>query len=54
MRRSDASPEAETMSYWPPPPERMSVTISSEEPAYFACTLQPLCCSKGLTHFGSR
>ena len=29
------------MSYWPPPPERISVTISSDEPAYFACTVQP-------------
>ncbi len=42
------------MSYWPPPPERISVTISSDEPAYFACTLQPLCCSNGFTHFASR
>ena len=42
------------MSYWPPPPERISVTISSEEPAYFACTLQPDCCSNGFTHFASR
>ena len=30
------------MSYWLPPPERISVTISSEEPAYFAWTVQPV------------
>ena len=38
------------MSYWLPPPERMSVTISSEEPAYFACTVQPVDFSNGFTH----
>ena len=42
------------MSYWPPPPERISVTISSDEPAYFALTLQPVCFSNGFTHFASR
>ena len=41
------------MSYWPPPPERMSATISSEVLAYFASTLQPVCCWNGVTHFGS-
>src|SRR3954454_2655487 len=40
------------MSYWPPPPVRISVTISSEEPAYFALIVQPLCFWKGLTHWG--
>ena len=40
------------MSYWLPPPWRISVTISSEEPAYLACTLQPVCFSNGLTHSG--
>ena len=30
------------MSYWPPPPWRMSVTISSDEPAYLLCTTQPV------------
>ena len=39
------------MSYWPPP-WRMSVTISSDEPAYLRLTLQPVCCSNGLTHSG--
>ena len=42
------------MSYWLPPPERMSVTISSEEPAYFAWTVQPDCFSNGFTHCGWR
>src|SRR6266567_1550261 len=46
------SPEAETRSYWPPPPLRMSATISSEEPAYLAFTLQPVCCSNGLAQSG--
>ena len=40
------------MSYWEPPPWRMSVTISSEEPAYFACTVQPVAFWNGLTHWG--
>ena len=35
IRRRDASPEAETMSYCAPP-WRISVTISSDEPAYFS------------------
>ena len=38
------------MSYWPPPPERISVTISSDEPAYLAWTVQPDCFSNGFTH----
>src|SRR5438105_8538346 len=52
MRRSDASPDAETRSYWPPPPPDMSATIWSEDPAYLAFTWQPVCCSNGLTHCG--
>ncbi len=40
------------MSYWEPPPWRMSVTISSEEPAYFAFTWHPVAFSNGLTHCG--
>ncbi len=40
------------MSYCVPPPWRMSVTISSDEPAYFALTWQPVACSNGLTHCG--
>ena len=42
------------MSYWPLPPFFISVTIWSEVPAYVACTWQPVCCSNGLTHSGSR
>src|SRR5436309_7723966 len=52
IRRRLASPEAETRSYWLSPPWRISVTISFEEPAYLAFTLQPVCCSNGLTHCG--
>src|SRR6266496_1210408 len=37
---------------WPPPPLRMSATISSDEPAYLALTLQPVCCSNGLVQSG--
>ena len=40
------------MSYWPPPPERISETISSDEPAYFACTWQPVFVWNGFTHWG--
>src|SRR5215472_7074551 len=53
MRRS-ASPEEDTMSYWPPPPFFMSETISSELPAYFALTWHPVCCSNGFTQSGFR
>ncbi len=53
MRKS-ASPEEDTMSYWPPPPFFISATISSELPAYFAFTWHPVCCSNGLTHWGCR
>src|SRR6266508_3083161 len=48
ISRRSASPEADTRSYWPPPPLRMSATISSAEPAYLAVTLQPVCCTNGL------
>ena len=47
MSRSVASPEAETRSYSPPPPWRISATISSEEPAYLRFNWQPLSVSKG-------
>src|ERR1700687_1038246 len=53
MRRS-ASPDEETMSYWPPPPFFISATIWSEVPAYVACTWQPVCFSNGFTHCGCR
>src|SRR2546426_6373047 len=49
IRRRLASPEAETASYWP---VRISVTISSEEPPYFARTLQPVALVNGFTHCG--
>src|SRR3954467_11389607 len=52
ISRSVASPEAETMSYWLPPPWRISVTISSEEPAYLAFTLQPVPWGNGFTQSG--
>ena len=42
------------MSHWPPPPFFISETISSDEPASLPLTMQPVCFSKGLTHFGSR
>src|SRR5580704_4697672 len=53
IRRS-ASPDDDTMSYWPPPPFFMSATISSELPAYFAFTWQPVCFSNGFTQMGFR
>src|SRR5438132_996187 len=37
------------MSYCPPPPFAISVTISSDEPAYLALTWQFVCCWKGCT-----
>src|SRR5207247_8674803 len=37
------------MSYWPPPPFAISVTISSDEPAYLALTWHPVCCWNGCT-----
>jgi hypothetical protein len=53
MRRS-ASPDEDTMSYWPPPPFFMSATISSEVFAVFAFTWHPVCCSNGFTQIGLR
>src|SRR4051812_12015074 len=52
IRRSDASPDAETMSYWLPPPWRIRVTISFEEPAYLACTWQPVAFWNGSPQWG--
>src|SRR5262245_4664173 len=52
MSRRLASPEAETMSYWPPPPDVMRLNMSFDEPAYFALTLHPVCFSNGLTQSG--
>src|SRR6185312_10395027 len=52
MRRRSASPEAETMSYCPPPPPAMSETISLEDPAYLELTWQPVCFSNGCTQSG--
>src|SRR3954452_14250316 len=52
INRRLASPDADTMSYCEPPPWRISVTISSDEPPYLVDTWQPVCCSKGLTHCG--
>ena len=52
MSRRSASPDADTMSYWPPPPLAIRDTISLEEPAYLALTWQPVACSNGFTHWG--
>ena len=38
------------MSYCPPPPLAIRLTISSDEPAYLALTLQPVCAVKGAVH----
>ena len=53
MSRFVASPEAETPSYWVPPPCRMRVTISSDVFPGLTVTWQPLCASNGLTHESS-
>src|ERR1700757_3555192 len=53
MRRRSASPDADTMSYCPPPPFAISDTISLDVPANLAFTWHPVCCSKGFTHAGS-
>ena len=52
MRRSVASPDAETPSYWP---VRISVTISSEVLPILTLTWQPVFFSNGVTQstFGS-
>src|SRR5580765_474999 len=49
MSRLVASPDAETPSYWLPPPCRMRFTISSEVLPYFTVTLQPVCVWNGVT-----
>jgi hypothetical protein len=41
-----ASPDADSPSYWP---LRINCTISSEVLPIFTLTLQPVCCSKGVT-----
>ena len=50
IRRSAASPEADTMSY---SPVRIKVTISSLVPATRELTTQPVSAVNGSTHFGS-
>ena len=52
IRRSVASPEAETPSYWP---VRISVTISSDVLPTLVLTWQPVSFSKSVTQstFGS-
>src|SRR3954447_1875495 len=52
MRRSDASPEADTTSY---SPVLIRLTASSEVPKYFTVAWQPVAFSKGVTQsvFGS-
>ena len=52
MRRRSASPDADTRSYWWPPPLAISETISLEDPAYFTFTWQPVAVWNGLTHCG--
>src|SRR5215468_1767199 len=52
MSRRSASPDAETTSYWPPPPLAISDTISLDVPAYLALTWHPVACSNGFTHCG--
>ena len=46
MSRSDASPEADTTSYWP---VFIRLTISSDVGAVFTLTWQPVCFSNGVT-----
>src|SRR5207249_9288720 len=53
MRRRSASPEADTMSYCPPPPFFIRLAISSEEPAYLALMTQCVWSVKGLAHESS-
>src|SRR3954447_19829440 len=52
MRRSDASPEADTTSY---SPVLIRLTASSEVPKYFTVAWQPVAFSNGVTQsvFGS-
>ena len=46
MSRRDASPEADTTSYWP---VFIRLTASSEVPKYLTSTWQPVSFSKGVT-----
>src|SRR6266478_229448 len=41
------------MSHWPPPPPFMRLTISSDDPAYFALTLHPVLAVNCFTHESS-
>src|SRR4029078_9901670 len=50
MRRRPGTPDGETMSYCPPPPDVIRLNMSFELPAYFADTLQPVAFSNGATH----
>ncbi len=50
ISRRLASPDGVTTSYWPPPPERNFVNISSEVPAGTALTLQPVCFVKSFAN----
>src|SRR5258708_33071818 len=47
MSASAASPVAETMSHWPPPPLATFFTISSNEPTYFGVILHPVALVNG-------
>src|SRR5438105_604351 len=47
MRRRSASPDADTMSHWPPPPSFIRLTISSEDPAGCRLSLQPVVAVNG-------
>ena len=53
IARSDASPENDARSYWPPPPELNFVNISSDVPADTELTLHPVCCVNAFTYDGS-
>src|SRR2546423_14718478 len=50
MRRRSASPDADTMSHWPPPPFAIRLTISSEDPAGWRLSLQPVAAVNGSAH----
>src|SRR5436190_15552440 len=53
IARSEASPENDARSYWPPPPDRNFVNISSDVPANVSFTLQPVSLSNCFTNDGS-
>ncbi len=46
ISRKDASPDADTTSYWP---DFIRVTASSEVPKYLTLTSQPVASSNGVT-----